>query len=144
MSSEVNKDGHRKYHCISCLHLFCTENARDKHNRYCSGDQTPELIMPPKDKNILRFNGISKQVRHPSVIFLDIETIQLRDSTYISPNSTDLSTRIPYGYCAYTHYDYGKLLPYCIEVRIVWLVSLTILDKKLLNLVKFQCITLYF
>ena len=106
ISSDENKDGHRKFICSNCLQLCNKELIRDRHHSFCASNRDLNILMP-RDYYIMKYTGFHRRVRHPLVIFTDTEVIQPRVPRYVSSTQTDVTTHIPLDYCCYTHYDHG-------------------------------------
>ena len=100
LSSTVNSDGHCKFHCTNCFRMSMEVSARDD----CQGTiPDPIVIMPTSNDKWIKFTNYSRQLHHTRAIYLDLNAMQLRQTTCISPTQTNLSTHIPCRACCYTH-----------------------------------------
>ena len=80
----VNKNGHRKFICKNCLHLFNKSSIRDRHHTYCVSNPDPIVQMPNNDYVITYF-GYHRKILHAMVILVDTEFIQPKIPRYASP-----------------------------------------------------------
>ena len=63
------------FYCLRCLQSYRTDNALKKHKRLCNKHDHCEMIMPAKDKNILKYNHGEKSLRVAHIIYLDLESL---------------------------------------------------------------------
>ena len=94
LKSEITDDGYKKpinsisklfkgitlnnngdFYCLGWLHSFRTDNALKKHERLCNKHDYCEIVMPTKDKNILKYNDGEKSLKLANVIYLDLESL---------------------------------------------------------------------
>ena len=70
LSSQINSDRHRKFHCSNCLRIFVTEEVRDDHHEICGTNPSPLAIRPSTEDHWLEFSNYRRMLAHPGVIYL--------------------------------------------------------------------------
>ena len=55
------------------------DNAIKKHERLCNNHDYCQLIMPSKNKNILKYNHEEKSLKVANLIYFDIETLSIKN-----------------------------------------------------------------
>ena len=71
----ITSDHNGAFYCLRYLQSYRTDNALKKHKRLCNKHDHCEMIMPAKDKNILKYNHGEKSLRVAHIIYLDLESL---------------------------------------------------------------------
>lgn len=66
---------HRYYFCSYCLHGFVREELLVNHIPYCKSHGLQKVLMPPENKNIMKFHEHDKSLMMPYVIYADFECL---------------------------------------------------------------------
>ena len=74
------------------MHSFCTDNALKRHERLCDNHDNCQLIMPSKDKNILKYNHRENSLKVANLIYFDLESSSIKNHS--SQNNPEQSTII--------------------------------------------------
>ena len=76
-----SQNGHKRFPCHKCLHLFTSENAYTTHIEIGCGEI--QETLPVEGKNTMEFTGVHKQLPYPFVAVADFEalTVQVNDTT---------------------------------------------------------------
>ena len=73
--SGSSKDGHRKCHCMYCLHCYTKRRSKLVHQPLC-GQYDPQYIeYPIGEDKWLKFKGVHKQLRIAYMIYAHFETM---------------------------------------------------------------------
>lgn len=88
-SSQLTKNGHKRFFCDRRLNSFVTEAKLNQHLIYCTNQNECQVQMPSFNNNIIEFKNRKNQLPVPFIIYADIESIlKPVDSTISSGNST--------------------------------------------------------
>lgn len=68
-----NKD--KRYYCKRCLTSKLSEESLKKHMELCIINESQKVVLPDKDKNIIKFTNVEKQEKVPFIIYADFECI---------------------------------------------------------------------
>ena len=74
-----NHDG--DFYCLNCMHSFRTDNALKKHDRLCDNHDYCNIVMPSKDKNILKYNSGEKSLNVANLIYFDLESLPIKNNS---------------------------------------------------------------
>ena len=95
------------FYCICCLHSFKTENKLKKHENVCKNHDYCYVEMPNEDNKILKYNHGEKSIKHPFIIYSDLECLLEKMSTcHNNPkkaSTTKLNEYKPSVYSMFTH-----------------------------------------
>ena len=72
-----NHDG--DFYCLNCRHSFRTDIALKKHKRLCGNHDYCDIVMPSKDKNILKYNSGEKSLNVANLIYFDLESLSIKN-----------------------------------------------------------------
>ena len=61
------------------MHSFCTDNALKNHERLCGNHYYCDIVMPSKDKNILKYNLGEKSLNVANLIYFDRESLSIKN-----------------------------------------------------------------
>lgn len=87
LSSQVNKDGHKKIFCYRCLSSFKNESKLEDHILYCKEHDSQLATFPSKYKNKVSFENIQRTQKCPWMIIADLECIIKKNiDNKIKPN----------------------------------------------------------
>ncbi|XP_044741961.1 uncharacterized protein LOC123302932 [Chrysoperla carnea] len=75
VSSQLNKDSHKKYFCERCLHYFYSEEKLNAHYEICKQVNDCVIRMPKTGENILKFKNFKNKQKTPFIIYSDIESV---------------------------------------------------------------------
>ena len=99
----VTSNNNCDFYCLNWLHSYCTENALKNHERLCSNHDYCEIIMPTKDKNIVKYNSAEKSLKVANVIYFDLETLQIKQqSAQNNPIQSYTETKAFHDACGYS------------------------------------------
>lgn len=70
ISSQVNKNEHKKFICKRCINVFKFESALDNHKKWCSAKEMVANQMP-KEGTKLRSKNKNRSMRVPFLIYAD-------------------------------------------------------------------------
>ena len=108
----VTTNNNCDFYCLNYLHSYRTENALKNHERLCSNHDYCEIIMPTKDKNIVKYNSAERSLKVANVIYFDLETIQIKQqSAQNNPIQSYTETKAIHEVCGYSlalETTYGK------------------------------------
>ena len=96
----TNHDG--DFYCLGCLHSFRTDNALRKHERLCDNNDSCNIVMPDKDKNILKYNHGEKSLKVANIIYADLECLLIKNpSSQNNPEQSYTETKATHEACGY-------------------------------------------
>jgi hypothetical protein len=72
-SFRYNKNKHKQFTCRNCLQGFQRKETLERHKELCLNQKHCNLILPDKDKNILKFTKHEYSSKLPITIFCDFE-----------------------------------------------------------------------
>ncbi|XP_044741458.1 uncharacterized protein LOC123302552 [Chrysoperla carnea] len=75
VSTQLNKQGHKKFFCERCLHYFYTEEKLNTHYENCKKINDCAIRMPKVGENILKFKNFKNKEKTPFIIYADIESV---------------------------------------------------------------------
>ena len=70
------------FYCLSCFHLYRTENKFKNHYNVCKNHDYCYVEMPEEDNKILKYNHWEKSMKHLFVIYADLECLLKKMSTF--------------------------------------------------------------
>ena len=112
LSRKNSKHEGKEYFCMNCLQGFHQKIPRDEHMRYCLDNDTVKVEMPHK-KPIVEFCNGQYQFKVPFIMYADFESllepIQEPSKDPSGPWTTVTNNHIPYGWCVYSEFAYGKI-----------------------------------
>ena len=88
----ITSNNNGGFYSLNCLHSFCTDNALKRHERLCDNHDNCQLIMPSKDKNILKYNHGENSLKVANLIYFDLESSSIKNHS--SQNNPEQSTII--------------------------------------------------
>ena len=74
----ITSNNHGYFHCLGCLHSFRTDNRPKDHERLCNNHKCCQIVMPTKDKNILRYHFGENSLKAAHIFYLDIESLLIK------------------------------------------------------------------
>ena len=112
LTSRNTKHKCKQHFCMNCLQSFTLESSKDKHYAYYINNGTVRVEMPKKGFVVEFYNG-QTQFKVPFIMYADFEAI-LEPMQGLTPNSEgsytkDISQHVPYGWCIYSKFAYGKV-----------------------------------
>ena len=109
MTSNHNGD----FYCLNCFHSYKTKSKLKKHEKICKNHNFCHLKMPDVDHNILVSKPGKKLLKHPFIIYADLECLLLKMNTCNNnPNmsyTTAKALHKPSGYSLLTSCSFDKL-----------------------------------
>ena len=69
------------FNCLNCLHSYRTKSKLKKHEKICKNYDFCHLKMPDVDNNILESKPGKKSLKHPFIIYADLECLLLKMNT---------------------------------------------------------------
>ena len=66
------------FYCLNCLHSYRTKSKLKKHEKICKNHDFCNLKMPDVDNNILESKLGKKSLKHPFIIYADLECLLLK------------------------------------------------------------------
>ena len=66
------------FHCLRCLHLLRTDHVLQRHEKLCNNHKYCGIVMPAKDKNILKHNSGEKSLKVANIFYLDLESLLVK------------------------------------------------------------------
>ena len=69
------------FYCLNCLHSYRTKSKLKKHEKICKNPNFCRLKMPDVDNNILESKPGKKSLKHPFIIYADLECLLLKMNT---------------------------------------------------------------
>ena len=100
------------FSCLNCFHLYTTEKKLKKHYRVCKDYEFCHVKMPDVNNNILKHNPGEKSLKHPFIIYADLEF--LLQKIYLCQNNHEKSytekkaKHRPSGYALVTWCSFDK------------------------------------
>ena len=79
LSRGINSNHDGDFYCLNYMHSFCADNALKKHERLCGNHDYCDIVMPSKDKNILRYNSGEKSLNVANLIYFDLESLSIKN-----------------------------------------------------------------
>ena len=70
-----NRNG--DFYCLNCLHSYRTKSKLKKHEKICKNHDFSHLKMPDANNNILESKPGKKSLKHPFIIYADLECLLL-------------------------------------------------------------------
>ena len=65
----------RDLYCLNCLHSHRTEEKFKKHKDVCKNHNYCYAEMPKEDNKALKYNHGEKSMKHPFIIYADVECL---------------------------------------------------------------------
>ena len=75
----ITSDNNGDFYCLNCLHSLRTDNTLKKHERLCDNHDYCNIVMPSKDKYILKYNSGQKSLNVANVIYFDLESLSIKN-----------------------------------------------------------------
>ena len=69
------------FYCLNCLHSYRTISKLKKHEKICKNNDFCHLKMPEVDNNILESKPRKASLKHPFIIYADLECLLLKTNT---------------------------------------------------------------
>ena len=70
------------FYCLNCFHLYRTKKKNlKKHYNVCKNCDYCYEEMPNEDNKILKYNHGGKSMKHPFIIYADLESLLEKMST---------------------------------------------------------------
>ena len=93
--SQQKCEGHHLHFCVRCLQGFSRENVLEKHRTLCrdSASRPTRVEMPEKGNNTLQFSNFQRQMKAPSKIYANCESIIEKYDTCIPPTNSNSTTK---------------------------------------------------
>ena len=108
----ITSNNNGDFYCLNCMHSFRTDNALKKHERLCDNHNYCDIVMPSKDKNILKYNSGEKSFKAANLIYFDLESLSIKNNS--AQNNPDQSytekksTHVACGYSMTLVRSYNK------------------------------------
>ena len=100
------------FYCLNCLHSYRTKSKLKKHEKICKNHDSCNLKMPDVGNNILESKPGKKTLKHPFIIYADLECLLLKMNTCNNnPNmsyTTAKALHKPSGYSLLTLCSFDK------------------------------------
>ena len=105
-----NHDGH--FYCLNCFHSYTTEKKLKKHQRICKDHDFCRVKMPDENIKILKYNPGGKSLKHPFIIYVDLECLLEKiDTCHNNPEKSYTEKKVrhkPSGYSLVTCCSFDK------------------------------------
>ena len=105
-----NHDG--DFYCLNYFHSYKTEKKLKKHQRICRNHDFCYVKMPDENNKILKYNPGEKSLKHPFIIYADLECLLEKiDTCYNSPEKSYTEKKAkhkPSGYALVTYCTFDK------------------------------------
>ena len=69
------------FYCLNCLHSYRMKSKLKKHEKICKNPDFCNLKMPDAENNILESKPGKKPLKHPFIIYADLECLLLKMNT---------------------------------------------------------------
>ena len=116
VSSQVNKQDHKKYICLRCLNHFKSSESLEKHLELCQSHDHQHHVYPNEDNKYAFFKQHQKMHRVPFVVYADFECFVEPTDNKIGNGTVQYQKHTPSGFC-YTikcmDDPFTKIKPYC-------------------------------
>ena len=100
------------FYCLNCLHSYRTKSKLKKHEKICKNHDFCNLKMSDADNNILESKPRKKSLKHPFIIYADLECLLLKMNTCNNnPNKSFTTAKAlhkPSGYSLLTSCSFDK------------------------------------
>ena len=104
---EITSKHDGDFYCLNCFSSFRTNCALKNHENLCRNHNYCCIEMPDKGNNILKYNPGEKSMKIQDVIFLDIECLLEKISTFGNnpekSSTTKLNKHVPCGFSLFNH-----------------------------------------
>ena len=88
-SFKYDKNNHKQYTCRNCMQAFQKETTLKNHKEICLDNKHCNIILPKKDKNILKFHNHHFKEKLPFSIYCDFEANNIPiETTQPNPNES--------------------------------------------------------
>ena len=108
----VTGNNNGDFYCLNCSHAYRTENKLEKHKKICENHDYCHVEMPNEDNKIIKYNQGEKSIRSPFIIYVDLECLLEKISTYYNNleelSTTEINKHTPSGYSLFTHCSFDK------------------------------------
>ena len=108
----TTKRNGKQYFCTNGLQGFHKEISKNEHMTYCLNNESVRVEMPHK-KPIVEFCDGQYQYKVPFVMYADFESllepIQGPSKDPSGPWTTVINNHVPFGWCFYSEFAYGKV-----------------------------------
>ena len=74
----IKSNNNGDFYCLGCLHSFRAGNKLKKHERLCNNHNYCHVEMPTRDNNTLKYNHEEKSLKVPSVMYIDLESLLIK------------------------------------------------------------------
>ena len=74
----ITSSNNGDFYCLGCLRSYRFDNTLKKHERFCNNHDYCRTDMPTKDKSIIRYNHGEKSLKVPAAIYLDLESLLVK------------------------------------------------------------------
>ena len=99
-------------YCLNCVWSYTTKYKLEEHKKICENNKYCRVEMPNEDNKIIKHNQGEKSMKHPSIIYADLECILEEMNTYHSnpeeSSTTEINKHTPSGYSLFTHCSFDK------------------------------------
>ena len=100
------------FYCLNCFHSYRTKSKLKNHKEICKNHDFCHLKMPDVDNNILESKPGKKSLKHPFIIYADLECLLLKMNTCNNnPNKSYTTAKAlhkPSGYSLLTSCSFDK------------------------------------
>ena len=108
----VTSNHNGDFYCLNCLHSYRTKSKFKKHEKICKNHDFCHLKMPDVDNNILESKPLKKSLKHPFIIYADLECLLLKtNACNNNPNKSYTTVKTlhkPSGYSLLTSCSFDK------------------------------------
>ena len=100
------------FYCLNCLHSYRKKSKLKKHEKICKNHDFCHLKIPDAENNILKSKPGKKSLKHPFIIYADLECLLLKmNACNNNPNmsyTTAKALHKPSGYSLLTSCSFNK------------------------------------
>jgi hypothetical protein len=93
-SFRCDKNKHKQFTCRNCLQGFQRKETLERHRELCFLQKHCNLILPNKDKNILKFTKHEYSFKLTFTIYCDFESSNIPLDTIESPHNESYTKKI--------------------------------------------------
>ena len=99
VSSQVNKQDHKKFICLRCLNHFKSSESLEKHLELCQNHDHQHHVYPIEHNKYVFFKQFQKMHRVPFVVYADFECLVEPVDNKIGKGTVQYKKHTPSGFC---------------------------------------------
>ena len=99
VSSQINKQNHKKFICMRCLNSFKSPESLEKHLELCKNHDHQRHVYPIEHDKYVFFKQFQKMHRVPFVVYADFECLVEATDNKIGKGTVQYQKHTPIGFC---------------------------------------------